>query len=368
MSAGILGQIYARKTRSSTKISKQESDDPKEKITAENILNLDRLMDRHKKGVEKIRKEKSIFFQNPIPKAIVKSDDGGLTVETDKDCENFKISHFYSKKPTKVQRSVSKLVQANQSSEEVIIIPFGRMLKCELVNSMDSINMKTPMVGLVMEDLWIDEYRVIPAGSEVHGTATTDKVRDRICSDYNWVIVFPKTCKYWASKSIAVKSVALDREDRTGEGRTFGITDGSYGIKGYRIQSTEMDELKIFAAAFLEAALMGVEKTEPIGLSGGTQVIPNASNAALGGSAAVMNEYIQMIKAEIVEKGFYTRVPAGKQFYLYMNEEIALAQDNGMFRLIESRDQRLIGVKQSSDDIYSDPKNSEGEGGVDENA
>ena len=43
-------------------------------------------------------------------------------------------------------------------------------------------------------------------------------------------------------------------------------------------------------------------------------------NASLGGITAVMTKLAKMEKNE--DNGFYTRVPAGKQFYLYVQQNI----------------------------------------------
>ena len=53
--------------------------------------------------------------------------------------------------------------------------PYGRFIKCKLVNTVDSARIDTPIVGLVLEDvLKPGSYGevIIPAGTEVHGTAT----------------------------------------------------------------------------------------------------------------------------------------------------------------------------------------------------
>jgi hypothetical protein len=61
-------------------------------------------------------------------------------------------------------------------------------------------------------------------------------------------------------------------------------------------------------------------------LTGATQQIPISTpqNAALQGTSAVLNNYAQQIADSIKENGFYVRVPAGKQFYLYVMQTIDL--------------------------------------------
>ena len=69
-------------------------------------------------------------------------------------------------------------------------LPYGRLLRCELVNTVDSTNIDTPIIGLVIEDAWNDGRVIIPAGTEVHGVAQKSPVRERIGSDRQWFLVF----------------------------------------------------------------------------------------------------------------------------------------------------------------------------------
>lgn len=254
--------------------------------------------------------------------------------------QDAQLGHF--SRIRKPERSEEKSSSASgmedvYEDETPLTIPFGRMLKCELVNAIDSTNTNTPIVGLLMEPLWVDGVLIFPAGTEIHGKASADKVHARITSSSEWIAVFPPNFKKYASKTVKLRGYALDREDRTGEGKTFGIADGSFGIMGHRIQSTEMNELKIFAASFLQAALAGLEETEPVGgIFPNSKIKPTARNASLSGSSAVMGEYVEILKKEIQDKGFYTRVPAGKQFYLYVEEDLFLYESLGEFKKTEA--------------------------------
>jgi hypothetical protein len=74
-------------------------------------------------------------------------------------------------------------------------------------------------------------------------------------------------------------------------------------------------------------------------LTGQTTQTPldTPKNAALAGSSAVLNQYAQQILDSIKRDGFYVRVPAGKQFYLYVTQTIDL--DNA------KRGQSLVDLK-----------------------
>jgi len=69
-------------------------------------------------------------------------------------------------------------------------LPYGRLLRCELVNTVDSTNINTPIIGLVLKDVWHDGQLIVPAGAEVHGVAQKVATRERIGSDLQWKLVF----------------------------------------------------------------------------------------------------------------------------------------------------------------------------------
>ena len=103
-------------------------------------------------------------------------------------------------------RSVSD--GANVSDE---FLPFGRLIPCELVITVDSSRIATPIVGLVTEDQWENGNLIIPAGTEVHGQCQLDRSRDRIASDRSWVIVWQES-----GKELPVQGVALDSSPQAG--------------------------------------------------------------------------------------------------------------------------------------------------------
>ena len=54
--------------------------------------------------------------------------------------------------------------------------------------------------------------------------------------------------------------------------------------------------------------------------------VASSRTAALKGSADVLNAYARQIQEAIERDGFFVRVPAGKQFYLYVTETIDQAK------------------------------------------
>lgn len=204
--------------------------------------------------------------------------------------------------------------------------PYGRMIPCETVITIDSAKIETPIIGFVTEDVWHDGRLIIPAGAEVHGKAQVDPSRERIASDNNWILVW-RTTDRMNGAELPLHGVALDMERNETTG-TWQLTDGSAGLKGDILKTDNWAVIKLFAATFLSAATTGLQDTTTSSnaLTGQTAQTPLSTpkNAALQGASAVLNQYAQQILDSIKRDGFYVRVPAGKQFYLYATQTIDL--------------------------------------------
>ncbi len=204
--------------------------------------------------------------------------------------------------------------------------PYGRLVSCETVITLESSKLDTPVIGLVTEDVWNNGRLVIPAGAEVHGRASLDHSRDRIAASGKWVIVWRDATNLNGTE-LVVTGIALDREkdDTTGK---FGLLDGSAGLTGAIIKTDDMEEIKLFAATFLAGMASGFQQLQTQTTALGIAQISSGSarNAALQGTANVLNLYAQQIQAAIERDGVYVRVPTGKQFYLYVTQTLDQAQ------------------------------------------
>jgi hypothetical protein len=206
--------------------------------------------------------------------------------------------------------------------------PFGRLIPCELIVTVDSSSINTPIVGLITEDIYHHGRLIIPANTEVHGTAQVDRVRERIASDGRWTLVWQ------TGEELAVTGLALDREEDA-EGAGWAITDGSAGLRGRLIKRDELAELKLFAATLISGAAEAL--TEKRSSPFGSFALPSLQNAPLRGAQSVLDRYAQQIQQGIERDGFYVRVPAGKQFYLYVTQTLDRAEARfGGGRLIQN--------------------------------
>ena len=196
--------------------------------------------------------------------------------------------------------------------------PFGRLIPCETVITVDSSATQTPIVGLVTDNVYFGGKLIVPAGTEIHGTAQTDHQRERIASGNSWTFVWQN------GEEMQIKAIALDREFENATNHTgWSLTDGSAGLRGELIKSDNLADIKLFAATFLSGAASALtEKQQTVF---GSVSSPTLNNAPFAGAQAVLQTYAQGIYDSIQKNGFYVRVPSGKQFYLYVLQTIDTA-------------------------------------------
>ena len=200
--------------------------------------------------------------------------------------------------------------------------PFGRMLRAKLVTTVDSSNISSPIIGMVTHDLFWNQKLLIPANSEIHAIARPDRSRNRIDVSGRWVIILADGGVYPASSEIIVDGIALDMDLDT-EHDQFSITDGSAGLRGTVLTNEDgLNTIKLFTATFLSGVADGVTEREQT--YGGTQTVPGLQSGGTQGIRAVMDRYAERILALIERDGAYVRVPAGKQFYLYLKQPLIM--------------------------------------------
>lgn len=188
-------------------------------------------------------------------------------------------------------------------------MPFGTLLKCKLVNTIDSANLETPVIAVLLEDVWQNGKKVIPANTLVHGMARAGRIRDRVTATGMWRFVWQD------GRELAFNGVALDREYEH-EIDGYGITDGSAGLKGRVIAGDNLQELKMLASAALSGFARGTQDRTQTAL--GTTITGSVSNGAREGVGEVFDLYAQRTLRDIEENGYFVRVAAGKEFYVYV--------------------------------------------------
>ena len=230
---------------------------------------------------------------------------------------------------------------ANVSDE---FLPFGRLIPCELVITVDSSRIATPIVGLVTEDQWENGNLIIPAGTEVHGQCQLDRSRDRIASERHWVVVWQDS-----GKELPVQGVALDSSPRP-DGSGWEITDGSAGLRGMTLKGDQYAEIKEIIAKAISAGAQGfvptVTSISPFGSVSSTTT--GSWQTALAQTVQAAGQvYGNQVLQSIKDDGVYIRVPAGKQFYLYVTQTIDLSKSTRGGSKITSTQEAALNEKQN---------------------
>jgi hypothetical protein len=119
------------------------------------------------------------------------------------------------------------LTQVRQSKLPTIPLT----VKAVLVNTVES-GATTPVIGVTQDDVWWHGKIIVPRGSTIHGLSLPASLRDRIGCNRQFVIAYPN-----GGPELRVQGIVLDRDDADANRGIWGITDGSYGLKGEMVNA-----------------------------------------------------------------------------------------------------------------------------------
>lgn len=229
------------------------------------------------------------------------------------------LVNFSTSKPEKEKAPppYPKLVHVINAAPEPFVprqpeffAPRGMLFKAALVLTVDSSSLETPVLALVTEDVYWNGRLIVPAGTQVQAQASQGRVRDRIEIKGNFTFV-------WADgREYNISCVALDHE-RLSDG-SYGITDGSAGIRGQIIKNDQYAELKILVAE----ALQGIMNNQQDQFQTVYGLVPQNTNrnAALGGGSQAASAYSQLLTKKLDQDLDFVRVAAGTQFYIFTKD------------------------------------------------
>ena len=202
--------------------------------------------------------------------------------------------------------------------------PYGQLLRCELVQTIMTSNLQTPIIGMVTEPLWWNGKEIIPAGVIVHGVAASSPMRDRVGTGTKWVLVWPHRNK-WNGKRLILDAIALacDRTENA-----WSKIDGSAGIKGDVISNDNQQRMYAYMASFISGLGEGmVSENEDVTGSTTTKTTGGTFTDALGKafqkSASDVSD--QLFK-DLSKSMFYVEARAGTEFYLYVRQDIRISK------------------------------------------
>lgn len=164
---------------------------------------------------------------------------------------------------------------SNTNSISDQFAPYGQLIKCKLVNTLESNNSDTPIKAMVMEDVYFNGQLLMQAGiTNIEGTINTSRIRDRINGNKNWIAVWTtRTGDDQNGKELPFTGIALAyAPDAEALGQKWELIDGSAGLKGYVIDTTDMQKLLMIAAAFIQGAGQGLTQSTLLNDGGGSTV------------------------------------------------------------------------------------------------
>jgi len=226
-----------------------------------------------------------------------------------------------SKAPPPIPQAIFATKEVSRSEN---FLPYGRLLRCELVNTVDSTNIETPIIGLITEDVWHEGRLILPAGAEVHGVAQKTAARERIGSERKWMLVFQD------GRELPLSGTVLDYAPEGAKPGTWGETDGSAGLRGFMIASDKYAEAKAVLAAMISSGAGAFPQMTNIisPLTGGVTQVQGGGyqDAIAAGIQAGGQIYSQRLLEGLQKDPYYVRVPAGTLFYLYVTQTVDIAK------------------------------------------
>ncbi len=196
-----------------------------------------------------------------------------------------------------------------QQKAPTLFAPRGLLIKAALVITVDSSSLDTPVLALITEDVYWNHRLIVPAGTQVMAKASKGRERDRVAISGSYTFI-------WADgREYNLSCTALDHV-RESDG-SYGITDGSAGIRGQIVKNDQYAELKIMVAE----ALQGIMNNNQNQFQSIYGLVPENTNrnAALGGGSQAASAYSQLLTKKLDQDLDFVRVAAGTQFYIFTN-------------------------------------------------
>jgi len=209
--------------------------------------------------------------------------------------------------------------------------PYGRLIACKMVNTVESGDTDTPLIAVVIEDLWWinakgEKKLIIPAGTEVYGTVNGAKpMRNRLTTGNNFILVWQATSNM-VGFELQLKGVALEKSTHPENRMLAAITDMSAGIPGQVMSNENLSKFLVYTLAFGQGLAQGYQTNEVYIDSGVTITTQDGTtkNAMARGAETLAQVMLQDVSQMIAKESYYIRVPSGTEFYIFVQQVINL--------------------------------------------
>lgn len=203
--------------------------------------------------------------------------------------------------------------------EDVDIAPYGRLLRCELANTISTASSQTPIIALVTESLWWDGVEIIPAGVEIHGTVS-GMTAGRIGTGSSWKVVYPFRDERSAFQ-LDLTGIALDCNRTENH---WGKSDGSFGIRGRLISNADQAQMAAVFAKFISGVGSGMV-SQNYNYTGGSTITTTGGDWKDSIGTGLKEAFQQVAKNyldQAAKEIAYVEAEAGTEFYIYVQQII----------------------------------------------
>ena len=209
--------------------------------------------------------------------------------------------------------------------------PYGRLISCKMVNTVESGDTETPLIAFVTEDLWWinsqgEKKLIIPAGTEVRGTVKGAKpLRNRLTTGNSFVLVWQATSAM-VGFELQLRGIALEKSNSPDTKNLATISDMAAGIPGQVMSNENLAKFLMYTLAFGQGMAQGFQTTEVSMNSGGLVSTQEGTtkNALARGAETLAQSMLQDVSGQISKESYYIRVAAGTEFYLFVQQVINL--------------------------------------------
>ena len=209
--------------------------------------------------------------------------------------------------------------------------PYGRLIACKMVNTVESGDTDTPLIAVVIEDLWWinakgEKKLIIPAGTEVYGTVNGAKpMRNRLTTGNTFILVWQATSNM-VGFELQLKGVALEKSTHPENRMLAAITDMSAGIPGQVMSNENLSKFLVYTLAFGQGLAQGYQTNEVYTDSGVTITTQDGTtkNAMARGAETLAQVMLQDVSQMIAKESYYIRVASGTEFYIFVQQVINL--------------------------------------------
>ncbi|MDD5597953.1 MAG: hypothetical protein PHV82_08415, partial [Victivallaceae bacterium] len=193
--------------------------------------------------------------------------------------------------------------------------PYGRLIACKMVNTVESGDTETPLIAFVTEDLWWinskgEKKLIIPAGTEVHGTVKGAKpLRNRLTTGNSFILVWQATSNM-VGFELQLRGIALEKSNAPETKSLATISDMAAGIPGQVMSNENLAKFLTYTLAFGQGMAQGFQTTEVSMNSGGMVSTQDGTtkNALSRGAETLAQIMLQDVSKQISRESYYIRV------------------------------------------------------------